>query len=359
MIDIFKWDEQGTRLEVDDRDPMSIGEGEWIWIDVVDEDEATIRSIGERFALDKGAVAETLGTSELPYIEEQLDQIFAVLYGFKAETGENLHIPEVDMFLSSSFVITFRDGTGSATEQVKDRLNNDPVIPVSTPAGLFALTALNVARQYSPIIAELAKAIDSLEELAIQGDPQVVVEVHALRRDVIYLRRVIFPQFEVFEDLSESTHPVIDLEAQQLFARVASQHSRSLEAIEAGRALLASVIETYRGAVADQTNEIMRVLTVFSAIMLPLGLIAGIWGTNFNEIPGSGLPWGFFGLLGLMITFAVGVWIYFARRGFIGAPRLRELPKAVGLGLFTIGAAPIKAVAGGIKHLGKTEEKVD
>ena len=113
--------------------------------------------------------------------------------------------------------------------------------------------------------------------------------------------------------------------------------------------LLGSMLETHRSATADQTNEIVRVLTVFSAVMLPLGLIAGIWGMNFNRIPASAQEWGFWALLALMAAIAVGLWVYFARRGFVGAPRLREVPKAVGLGLIQVGTAPIKVVAGGIE----------
>jgi Mg2+ and Co2+ transporter CorA len=148
----------------------------------------------------------------------------------------------------------------------------------------------------------------------------------------------------------------MDDHSRKMFARVALQHQRSLQALEAGRALLGFVLETYRGAVAEQTNEIMRVLTVFSAIMLPLTLIAGLWGMNFVEIPGDDNPWGFRGLVGLMAIGAISLWLYFSRRGFIGAPRLRELPKAVGLGLFNIGTAPIRVVAEGIRGLGKTDE---
>jgi len=239
---------------------------------------------------------------------------------------------------------------------LKDRLETEGGLFVSSPAGLLAFLAGMSAKRFVPLIQELERQVDILEEIAIQGDPQTVVEVHALRRDVIYIRRALAPQFDVYEDLSESTHPVIDDQARQLFVRVANQHRRSLEALEAGRALLGSVLETYRGAVADQTNEIMRVLTVFSAILLPLTLIAGLWGMNFANIPGATTDRGFWGLVAIMLLLAVGVWVYFARRGFIGAPRLRDLPKAVGLGLFTIGTAPIRVVAEGIRQLGRSDE---
>jgi len=101
--------------------------------------------------------------------------------------------------------------------------------------------------------------------------------------------------------------------------------------------------------VADQTNEIVRVLTVFAAVMLPLWLIAGMWGMNFVNIPGAEERWGFWIHVGAMALFALGLWLYFAQRGFVGAPRLRDLPKAAGLGLIQVGVAPIKVVAGSIE----------
>lgn len=357
MIDVYHWDASGARMSRVRYEDVVPDEGEgWLWIDVLDEDPETVRSIGRRFGLDEGAVEEAISPTSLPLIEEHLDEVLVSLHGFTTGGGERLSTPEVDFFVGRRFLISVGTSDLATVSHVKQRLEHEGGVPVSSPAGLLAFMAEMSARRFAPLIQELERQVDSLEEAAIQGDPQTVVEVHALRRDVIYLRRALAPQFDVYEDLSESTHVVIDDEARQLFARVANQHRRSLEALEAGRALLGSVLETYHGAVADQTNEIMRVLTVFSAILLPLALIAGIWGMNFNRLPGTTEVWGFWGLIAVMMAMAVGVWIYFARRGFIGAPRLRELPKAVGLGLFTIGTAPIRVVAEGIRQLGRSDD---
>jgi magnesium transporter len=357
MIDVYRWDASGALLArgaLDDQ--LELGEGEWIWIDVVEEDPDPVRAIGTRFGLDPNAVEEAISTISLPLIEEHLDEVFVVLHGFTTGRGERLSTPEIDFFIGRRFLISIRDTSLETVTTLKDRLETEGGLFVSTPAGLLAFLAGMSAKRFVPLIQELERQVDILEEIAIQGDPQTVIEVHALRRDVIYIRRALAPQFDVYEDLSESTHPVIDDQARQLFVRVANQHRRSLEALEAGRALLGSVLETYRGAVADQTNEIMRVLTVFSAILLPLTLIAGLWGMNFANIPGASMDRGFWGLVAIMLLLAVGVWVYFARRGFIGAPRLRDLPKAVGLGLFTIGTAPIRVVAEGIRQLGRSDE---
>ena len=182
----------------------------------------------------------------------------------------------------------------------------------------------------------------------MRADPRALAEVHALRRDVIVVRRVLLPQLQIFEDLAEGGHPLIDDQARKAFERLGDYQNRLLEATEAARLLLGSVLETHRAAVADQTNEIVRVLTVFSAILLPLTLISGIFGMNFVRIPLAAHPYGFWILVGLMAVGAIALWVYFGRRGFVGAVRLSDLPRAVGLGLYEVGTAPIRAVADGL-----------
>lgn len=355
MIRIYRWNQAGVEFVGSDASALTRDQESWHWIDISGAEPDTIRTIAQTFRLDTEAVEESLAQSHLPMVDEYLNEIFVVLQGFRSGEDGRLVLPETNVFIGHDFLITIHDTERASIEGVQDRLEQEGNLPVRSPADLLAFITLNAGRRYSALIHELERQIDSLEEISIQGDPQTVVEVHALRRDVIYLRRALGPQFDVIEDLSESTHPALDDEARLMFGRVASQHRRALEALESGRALLGSVLETYRGAVADQTNEIMRVLTVFSAILLPLTLIAGLWGMNFIRIPGADDADGFWILLVVMVVLAGGVWIYFARRGFIGAPRLRDLPKAVGLGIYSIGTAPIRAVSGGIKHLGRTE----
>lgn len=357
MIHVYRWD--GSRVESVESDysgGIPTEPGTWVWVDFVDEEDEVIRAVGRVFGLDAHALDEALTTTHLPFVEEYLQEVFVVLHGLSTGTGQRLSTPETNIFISQKFLVTIRDGSRASIEAAHERIAEEGDLPVGSPSGLVAFLALTSARHYQPLIQELERQVDSLEELAIQADPQTAVEVYALRRDVIYLRRAISPQFDVYEDLTQSTHPAIGDEARTVFARVANQHRRALESLETGRALLASVLETYRGAVADQTNEIMRVLTVFSAILLPLALIASMWGMNFDRIPGSSEPYGFWILLGIMLLLAVSVWVYFARRGFIGAPRLRDLPKAVGLGLYSIGTAPIRVVASGLRQLGRTDD---
>ncbi len=171
------------------------------------------------------------------------------------------------------------------------------------------------------------------------------------------LRRILGPQRDVLRDLAGVSSPFIDQRGRRAFSDAYDHHFRLVESLDAARGLLGIVLESYRSAVAERTNEVMKVLTVFAAVLLPLSLIAGLWGMNVTNLPGSASRWGFLTLLGVMAAVALGLWIYFARRGFVGGPKLHRLPKAVGLGLVQITTVPFRAV-GALLPI-KSEESPD
>lgn len=357
VIDVYRWDPGLSQLTQARLDALAtLDSSRWLWVDLQGEDTDSVMEVAETLGIDPGLADEAVTTARLPHVEEGEDSVLVVLHGFVADSGGRLVTAEINLFVTETFVLSLSRGAVPVVESLKGRLGEVGSVPAPTPAGLVAAISDMLSRRLLPLIQELEDQLDSLEEKAIRGDPETAVQVHALRRDVIFLRRALDPQFGVYDDLSHSEHPAIDESSRRALVRVANKHRRALESLEAGRALLGSVLETYRGAVNDQTNEIMRILTVFSAIMLPLGLVAGIWGMNFARMPGTEMESGFWWLLGGMVVVAVGVWVYFARRGFIGAPRVRDLPRAVGLGLVTITVAPVKAVAEGLKQLGQWED---
>lgn len=350
VIRSFSW-EEGVALPTGEAegfvpDPSANG---WVWVDVADEGPETIRAVCRRFGVHEPFIEETLREGSLPLLEEQRDLVYVVLNAFRTGSRGRLGTSEVDIFLGAGYLISIHDGDIVSTAMVQERLGQGASLPVPTPMGLLAYLAQVGNRRIPELIERLETHLDDLEELAMRADPRPITEVHALRRDLIVLRRVLVPQRQIYEELAEGAHPLIDEASRAAFERVSDYQAQILESLDAARSLLGSVLEAHRGAVADQTNEIVRLLTVFSAILLPLSLVAGIFGMNFIEIPLSGHPRGFWFVVGAMAAGAITLWLYFARRGFVGGPRLRDLPKAVGLGLVAIGVAPIKVVAEGIE----------
>ena len=324
----------------------SLEEYDLVWVDLSGEDVAEADSVLALLDLMHDGEHSTSGTSINAAVSET-ESSLSVLVPTFAISEAGMTAASYRAVLGTRALVTIHSLPISAIDYQLESLVTGPAGTINS-AELASIVASAVSRQVLPLIDDLEIRIDGLEELAFAADPNTLLQVQALRRDLITLRRVVSRQRDLMDDLSILVHNVVGERGQAAFRRVFDHDARLVEFIDSARALLQSVLETYRGAVADQTNEIVRVLTVFSAILLPLALISGIWGMNFDLIPGDSEPWGFWTMVGGMALFAVGLWVYFSRRGFVGAPRLSELPKAVGLGLIQVGTAPVKAIASGV-----------
>ncbi len=318
--------------------------GGWIWFDGQGLDGSEVRHIADIFGLDALSIDDVTDEVVFPKVDEHSRYLFVVLHSVATRGESRIGTSELDLFIGNDFLVTFhRDAIPGIDWAAESARLHDHM--AASPAGMAAGIAEVGNRRYLPLIDTLEDRIEGLEGIAVAADPMTLSESQALRRDVIVLRRIMGPQRDVLRNLSQLPSDLMPQPAARAFGSAYDHLFRLVESLDAARSLLAGVVETYRGAIAERTNEVMKVLTVFSAILLPLSLIAGIYGMNFIMIPGADLRWGFVGLAGLMAIFAAGAWLYFARRGFIGGPRLRDLPKAVGLGLVNIGVAPLRVVS--------------
>lgn len=319
--------------------------GGWIWLDITDPQPSEIWEVGAEFGLDPLSMEDVLDTSLLPKVDDHERYLFVVLHGVVTAEETRLSTTELDFFIGADFLLTMHSGPVFSVDWVADHITSTEYLTTAGPGGVAAMIAEFGIRRYLPLLEILDDRLDGLEAAALEGDPRVLSESQALRRDVVVLRKVLGPQRDVLSRLSHVGFDLLGVSARRLFADVYDHHFRLVESLDSARTLLGSVLETYRGVVADRTNEIMKVLTVFSAVLLPLSLVAGLWGMNFAAVPGATWDDGFFWLLGAMGVLAVGLWLYFVRRGFVGGPKLRELPRAVGLSLVSIGSAPLRAIS--------------
>ena len=203
------------------------------------------------------------------------------------------------------------------------------------PTSFIGYLAWVGSRRLEVLSERFEARIDDLEELAMGADPRTIIEAHALRRDVVVLRRVLGPHRGVFDELSEMMHPLSAGTRQSSSVGWRISSLGSSRPPKRDESLLGSVVEPDHSRPSPGGH-------------LPLTLIAGIWGMNFDGLPAADDPRGFWILVSVMALLAFGLWLYFARRGFVGDPRLRNPPKAVGLGLVHIGTAPIRAVTDGV-----------
>lgn len=296
----------------------------WLWLDVQTEDPDEILDIGTALGFDPLSIDDVV-TDMLPKLDVFDDYSYLVCHGLRFTDGR-IGTIEFDLFIRDRMLVTFRPAELHGISWVREHLES--LTAIDSPAALAARILEVGSRRFPNLIDALEERIEDLEDRAMLADNAVIGAAQALRRDVIVLRRVFGPQRDVIQRLA--VDPVLDPQSRRAFADVFDHHFRFVESLDAARALISSIQETHRGAIAARTNEVMKVLTVFSAIMLPLTLVAGIWGMNV-ELPIATSTGAFAIVVGGMAVLAVGLWLYFAWRGFVGGIRLSRIPKAVGL----------------------------
>lgn len=329
MIRTLTW--SPGRVEESEDAVLDPPDGGWVWVDLEGEDPATIRRVCSELEIDDDLIDEALANDTLPMLHERRDLAYLMLRMLDIGDDRVLDPVEVDVFLSASYLITIHGRDLRAATTIRRRTSEGVALPATTPAGLLAHLAMVGSRNYPILIERLEEEIEELEAQAVRADARAIGLAQALRRDVVLMRRVLVPQRVIYEELAEGGLGAVDVRARKAFDRVATYQGQTLESLEVARSMLGWALETHRSAVADKTNEIIRVLTVFSAILLPLTLISGLFGMNFLSLPLVEQDNGFWVLIGAMAVGAIGSWFYFYRRGFVGGPRLSELPKAVGI----------------------------
>lgn len=320
----------------------ALPEDGWVWLDVLTDEADHVGELGEAFGFDPLALEDVVMADMLPKIDRYDDYSYIALHGL---TGDDARIAtvEYDVFLADELLVTVRTTDVYGIDLVVEQIEAGHQRPLGSPPELAARIVELGSRRFFPLLDALESRIELLEDRAMRADASVIGEAQALRRDTIVLRRVFGPQRDVLHALSREES--LSRSARRAFADVYDHHFRFIESLDAARALITSIQETHRGAIAERTNEVMKVLTVFSATLLPLTLVTGIWGMNLISLPGQQHRWAFWTLMGTMAAIIIGLWIAFARRGFVGGPALRKIPKAVGLTLAHIGTAPLRVVA--------------
>ena len=341
---LFHVDASGRRSELPDHRIDEI-EGGWFWLDLQAPTEARTHEIAERFELHR-ITREDLLEQQIPKFDD-LDRYKVFVVHALAPDSDVLRTTEVDVVVGQDWIITVHAGAVRSIDVLAERIHRDDFTldgPFHLACRLFEL----VGERYLPILDDVDTQVLDLEEGAVEGDPTVLPDIHALRRDLALLRRSLAPQRRMLELLTRSHGDSTDPAGRDL-ADALDHHVHMIESLDSAHQMVATLVDTYRSATAERLNEVMKVLTVFSAIFLPMTLVAGIYGMNFEHMPELDDRWAYPGALGLMVVIAIGLWLYFVRRGFIGGPKLRKLIKParavgrVGRGLASAAVQPVRA----------------
>jgi len=293
--------------------------GGLLWVDLEGADAAEARPILDGvFHFHHLAVDDCLNPHiDTPKIDDYGQYLFVISQGIRFHArSERLETTELDLFLGPNYVVSFHSHRLAAVDDVRRRATENG--PLASRGADFLTHALldALVDQFQPVVAEMDQAVDALEEAVLTNPQQRLLhDMLLLKRNSQRLRRTLLPQRDAVNRFARGEFPRLVSEETHMYFRDIYDHVVRVEdMVESLRDLTESVLGTYLSAINNRMNEVMKVLSIVATIILPLTLISGIYGTNFENLPELGWQWGYFGMLGAMAIIALGLVAFFRWR---------------------------------------------
>ncbi|HEX3583214.1 MAG TPA: magnesium/cobalt transporter CorA [Thermoanaerobaculia bacterium] len=320
-VALLRGEEELTRGGLEVVDAWQPGSEAKLWIDIAEPTQEAIEPLLEgRFGFHELAAEDTLSPETLPKYDPYPNYDFFVFRAVGVDLGEHASQSyKLAAFLGGNFLVTVHKELHNRMNEIWERLPGHKRLLSAGPDFLLHAIVDAMVDEHFPLLEKIDDCVDEVQD-AIFTDPRPgqLDELLHLKRDVNLLRRHSLPQRDLLNQISRGDAQFVRREHLIYFRDVYDHMFRITETIDVQRDAMAGAMDAYLSVIANRTNEIMRVLTVFSAIMLPLSLIAGIYGMNFEHIPELHWRDGYWYALGLMAIIAVAMLIFFRRKGWIG-----------------------------------------
>ncbi len=276
-----------------------------VWVDFSDASAEENEILTKTFKFHHLAVEDCVSELNHPKLDDYTDYIYLVVHGIaKADKRGEVRTTELDAFLGRNFVVTYHAAGLGGIDEVQKRMLSVPGVMARGADWLLHALMDRLADTFLDIIEKLDEEIDSLERTLFRGGPtsqRMLAEIFALKKDVLHLKRVVHPARDVYGRIARGDYAAVRKEVAPHFRDVYDHIVRVAEMLESFRDVVGSALETYLSVVAQRTNDIVKVLTIFSVATMLSSLLAGIYGMNL-KLPLADHPHGFWILVGAMVT---------------------------------------------------------
>ena len=292
----------------------------WIDVDRIDHVE-TIEKLGECYGLHPLVLEDILNTDQRPKMEEYDSYSFIVLkmLYYRDQSGQ-VDAEQVSLILGKNFVLSFQEGKeGDVFGPLRDRIRSGKGRIRKMGADYLAYAMIDaIVDHYFIILEKLGERIESLEEaLVAQPTTGTLKEIHSLKREMIFLRKAVWPLREVISSLTRGESPLIQ-ESTRIYLRDVYDHTiQVIDTIETFRDIVSGMLDIYLSSVSNRLNAVMKVLTIIATVFMPLTFLAGVYGMNFKHMPELEWTWGYPALWLVMIAIGVVMLVYFRKKKWL------------------------------------------
>lgn len=294
------------------------------WIDIVGLSQMdVIRAFAVKYQLHPLAVEDVLHTVERPKAEdfhgsvEQPGRLFVVARAIDQRDGR-LHSDQVSMFLGRTTLLTFQDVHRTDLEPIRQRIRTTGSRLRENDASFLLYVLLDgIVDGYFPLLEQYSERLEDLEEELLERPSQgTLQQIHAIKRELMLIRRAAWPMRELIANLQRDKHECLSDTSQTYLRDVYDHCGQIIDLIETYREVASAIAETYISVVSNRTNDIVKVLTIIGTIFIPLTFLAGVYGMNM-PIPENQSTLAYPLFWGTCIVVAGGMLLWFRRRGWI------------------------------------------
>jgi magnesium transporter len=287
----------------------------WIDIDGL-HDTALLRGLGAHFGFHPLVLEDVVNTHQRPKLEDYGDYLYIVvrMLSYDAERRE-LGSEQVSLLLGERYVFSLQESWGDVFDPVRERIRGGKGRIRGQGPDYLAYALLDaVVDNYFVIIEQLGEQIEELETLLVE-DPQPEQQraVHQLKREMILLRKSVWPLREVLAGLERTESKLLRTETRVFIRDVYDHAIQVIDVVESFRDMLSGLQDLYLSSISNKTNEVMKVLTIIGTIFIPVTFLAGVYGMNFRYFPELAWKWSYpaFWAVSLIVG---GVMLNFFRR---------------------------------------------
>jgi magnesium transporter len=267
------------------------------WINVVGlHDIDKISKLGKHYDIHSLILEDIVNTGQRPKMEDFNKYLYIVLKMLHYDDQiHEVETEQVSLILGKNFVICFQEKEEDVFNSIRERIRNGKGRIRKMGADYLCYVLLDaIIDNYFFILEQIGEKIEGVEELLVSDPkPETLQKIHNLKRELLFLRKSVWPLREVINGIQRDESSIIN-ESLQVFLRDLYDHTiQIIDTIEAFRDLVSGMIDIYMSSISNKMNEVMKVLTIFAAIFIPLTFIAGIYGMNFEYMPELDTPWAY------------------------------------------------------------------
>lgn len=305
-------------------DPEDISEiikqrEQFVWLDVQAPQEEDVALLREEFKFHPLAIEDATRHHERPKVDSYDGYYFLVFYAIVYDERTNrLRTEAMNLFVGANYLVSVHEGEIPAIDETIKRWQKDEE-EFGHDAGALLYALLDtITDDYFPVIDRLADRVETLEEQIFERfQESALQDVFSLKRDLLSIRRIVAPERDVLNVLIRREVPIFERNTILYLQDVYDHIVRITDSIDTYRDLLSSALDAFLSVQSNRLNQIVKVLTIASIVLMSDALIAGIYGMNFEFMPELHWPFGYPFALGLMVLVGLGLVAFFRSRKWL------------------------------------------